>query len=217
MLMSVGIYAGAAQMMAAEMIHASTGFWIIVLSVFILNLRHIIMSAYVSHEFHPKSKWLRFACAFGVTDEVFALTSSDPDARTGRSAYYFLGAALAAYLSWLAGTAIGLFAMFLPEEIRDSLAICLYAMFIALLVPSVRKRKSLFWLVLISALLNTLFVQFMNSGAAMICASLTAALAGTFFLENEKDSSCGTKPSACVQPADDGTVDRKEKLDEYSN
>ena len=74
-LFSVFVYAGASQFMALDLIKASIGTGSIILSTFLLNLRHGMMSASLALRLkNVKRKWLYFI-AFGVTDETFSISS----------------------------------------------------------------------------------------------------------------------------------------------
>ena len=72
-MMSVFVYAGASEMMAAGMYAQGAGIAAIVLATFILNLRHFIMSACVMNGMRSEKRAFKELAAFGVTDEVFAI------------------------------------------------------------------------------------------------------------------------------------------------
>jgi predicted branched-subunit amino acid permease len=84
-----------------------------------------------------------------------------------------------AYSGWVAGTAIGgLGASFIPQEITTAMVIGLYGLFIGLLVPPARKSFSYAFVALFSMLLNTVLSQFLDTGWAIILATIFAAGAG---------------------------------------
>lgn len=179
-LMSVMVYAGASQMIATQMIAQSAGLIGIVLSVFLLNLRHLIISACLSIRVQACRLTRRLFLAFGVTDEVFGLLSSQKGVL---SSGYFFGAALASYLSWVFGSIAGyLAASLLPPVLSASFSIALYAMFIALLMPAVKGNFRLLLLVLFTCILNTVFGNFLPSGWALILSAVLAAAIGSRFI-----------------------------------
>lgn len=127
-LMSLTVYGGASEMMAAGMVAQGAAVLTIVLTTFILNLRHIIMSTCVFNQMQGGRLPVRMLAAFGVTDETFAVYTTTANApRTPR---YFFSMALCSYLSWALGSWLGAIATgLLPPLITAALGISLYAMF----------------------------------------------------------------------------------------
>lgn len=104
-LMSLTVYGGASEMMAAGMVAQGAAVLTIVLTTFILNLRHIIMSTCVFNQMQGGRLPVRMLAAFGVTDETFAVYTTTANApRTPR---YFFSMALCSYLSWALGSWLG--------------------------------------------------------------------------------------------------------------
>lgn len=131
-MMSVFVYAGASEMMAAGMYAQGAGIAAIVLATFILNLRHFIMSACVMNGMRSEKRAFKELAAFCVTDEVFAIYTTQK--KLERPGLVFLGMALISYLSWNLGTVIGAVASdFLPALLTAALGVAMYAMFISLL------------------------------------------------------------------------------------
>lgn len=185
-MMSVFVYAGASEMMAAGMYAQGAGIAAIVLATFILNLRHFIMSACVMNGMRSEKRAFKELAAFGVTDEVFAIYTTQK--KLERPGLVFLGMALISYLSWNLGTVIGAVASdFLPALLTAALGVAMYAMFISLLAPSVRGNGRLGLLVLLTAAVNTLLSRFLDSGWTLIASTLAGAAAGVFFVELPKE------------------------------
>ena len=181
--MSAAVFAGASQIMSVGMIAAGADLITITLATFVLNLRHIIMSTCVfSRLTHEKKRWY-LPIGFGVTDETFAFFSLEKSERA--SVAYMLGLITVAYSSWVGGTALGAFVSgLLPKVVSDSLGIALYALFIALVTPDVKKSLRLFLVVVLTAILNTLFGLFLPQSWAIIVATLVGALVGVFFVDD---------------------------------
>jgi predicted branched-subunit amino acid permease len=79
---------------------------------------------------------LPLALGFGVTDETFVVASLE-ERLTIR---YFAGLIATVYLAWFSGTLIGAgFSSLIPPVIARGMGVALYAMFIAILVPGVKK------------------------------------------------------------------------------
>lgn len=186
-MMSVTVFAGASQMMAVGMHAQGAGLAAIIFTTFILNLRHVIMSTCVFKRMRGAILPARLPLAFGVTDESFAVFT--PEREEHCTPYFFLGLILSTYLSWNVGTLIGALILdLLPPVLTASLAISLYAMFIALLVPGLRGNARLALLVLLCALCNTLLSLFLDGAIAMILSTLACAFIGVFFVDlDEKE------------------------------
>ncbi len=184
MSFSVFVYAGASQMASVQMLATNIGFVTIVLTVFVLNLRHIIMSTCVMDRLKDVPLPIRLLLSFGITDEVFALTMTKY--KQNLTASFFLGVALGSYLSWNVGSALGiLFSSVLPEIVSRALSISLYAMFIGLLVPNMKKSIRLVYVVCITIVLSYVFNLFLSSSLSMILSCLVSAFIGMFFIRQE--------------------------------
>ncbi|NPV42797.1 MAG: AzlC family ABC transporter permease [Firmicutes bacterium] len=73
-MMSFWVYAGASQFVAVNLLALNATYWEIVLTTFIINFRHFLMSASLSRRIEqPTSKkWIAFI-SFGITDETFTV------------------------------------------------------------------------------------------------------------------------------------------------
>lgn len=182
--MSLTVFAGASQMMAVGMYVQGASIFAMILATLILNLRHLIMSTCVVNRMRPANTKLKLLAAFGVTDESFAIFTTEKE--KAPSVWYFLGLITVTYLSWNLGTLIGAASSdFLPEILTASLGIALYAMFLGLLMPSIPGNRRLGLLVVLTALCNTVLSQLMASSWALIVSTLLCAFIGVFFVELE--------------------------------
>ncbi|MDO5147733.1 MAG: AzlC family ABC transporter permease [Eubacteriales bacterium] len=185
-VMSLTVFAGASQMMAVGMYVQGASMIAMILATFILNLRHLIMSVCVVNRMRKDSVKIKLLAAFGVTDESFAIFTTEKEEKC--SAIYFLGLITVTYTSWNVGTLIGAVASdFLPAIITASLGIALYAMFIGILVPNLTKNWRLGLLVVLTAVCNSILTQFMESSWALIVSTLLCAFIGVFFVDLEVD------------------------------
>ncbi|WP_070328059.1 AzlC family ABC transporter permease [Exiguobacterium aurantiacum] len=186
--MSLFIFAGASQFIGIQLIMAGSMYWEIVLTTFILNLRHFLMSASLSQRIETTSNRFLAAIAFGVTDETFSVASTRNEATRG---HFVLGLNLIAFFAWNVGTWIGVFLAFgLPQSVQASMGIALYAMFIGLLVPSLTRKP----VIVVAALaVVTQVVLYwgvasfipLSSGLSIIIATIVAAGVGALLYEQE--------------------------------
>ena len=181
-LMSLLVYAGASQMMAAGMLAQGAAVPVIVLATLIMNLRHLIMSLCVQNRIRGARLPGRLLASCWVTDESFAVFTTG--GRERDSLWYFLGMASAAYFAWVLSSLAGALVMdLLPAILTASLGIALYAMFVALLLPHVCGNARLGLLVLFTALANWGLGCIMAASWALIVSTLLGAFAGLFFVE----------------------------------
>lgn len=188
--MSLGVFAGAAQMMAIGMYAQGASIITIIIATFILNLRHFIMSTCVVNKAGKGSTGLKLIGAFGVTDETFAVFTTQAEYRC--TAFSFLGLVTAAYVSWNLGTVVGAIASdLLPSAVTASLSIALYAMFIGMIVPNMKGNIRIAVLVAFTAVVNSVLNIFVSSSLSLIISTLVCAAAGVFFVDGKNNDAKG--------------------------
>lgn len=172
--MSMFVFAGASQYMALNLIAIGTGAFEIIFTTFIVNIRHLLMSASISEKLEDDHPFKKATAAFGITDEVFAVSATQEKKITTS---FIIGVAAVAYGSWTINSGIGyLVGSALPETLQQSMAIALYAMFIALLMPSLKKQRKVISLAIFAALLNSILQLWLPSGWSIIIATLCSAI-----------------------------------------
>ncbi|MBD8003810.1 AzlC family ABC transporter permease [Bacillus norwichensis] len=175
-LMSLIVFAGASQYMALSMFALGTGSLEVIMTTFIVNIRHFLMSASLNEKVEKEVPWKKAVYAFGITDETFSVAATK--AGTVSTGYLF-GIISLAYSSWVVFSGIGYgIGASLPKVLQDSMTIALYAMFIGLLVPSMRKSVKVVYLALLAAVFNSVFVfwNVMGKGWAIVVATLLSSI-----------------------------------------
>ncbi len=184
--MSVFVFAGASQIMAVGMINAGAGMLSVILATFVLNLRHVIMSTCVFKKIKVQNPLLKLVGALAVTDEGFAIITTENKKRCNIA--FMLGVITLTYLSWIFGTLVGVLASnILPTIVADSFGIALYALFIALIVPDIKKSLRLLITVIITALINCVMCVIIPNSWAIIASTLIGALVGTFIVDDSDE------------------------------
>jgi 4-azaleucine resistance transporter AzlC len=155
--LSLFVYAGSSQLIAIGLIESQATTLSIILTTFIVNLRHLLMSASVS----PYLKGWRMpevaAFAFQLTDETFAVHSTRFTSSSWRKAEVF-GINVTAQAGWLLGTWLGItVGQFVHDVEPLALDYALPAMFLALLVMQVKERRHIM-VALVSGLLSVIFL-----------------------------------------------------------
>ena len=179
--MSVFVYAGAGQFIAASMVLSSASIMAIVLTNFVVNLRYFVMSTCVLNQVEDSNLPLNILAAHTTVDESFAMFSLSQDS----SIWVYLGIAVIAWISWIVGAAIGVVALdILPVIVTNSFNISLYALFVAILVPAVKENRQVAALVVITAVLNIILSQFLGNWA-LIVSTLVGAAVGMYIVDDE--------------------------------
>lgn len=184
-MMSVLVYAGASQFMGVNMIAAGTGAMEIVIATFVLNFRHFIMSfAFMNQLKKVSLKW-KVPLSFGLTDESFAVSALNPEEANKRNGALFYGTIIViAYLSWIAGSFLGgLLGEVIPERLSQSMGIALYAMFIGLLIPSVKKERKVGLIALFGILIHIICLEIgLSTGWSIVAGTIIGGMSGIYLL-----------------------------------
>lgn len=182
--MSLLVCAGASQMMAVGMYAQGAGLLAMILATFILNLRHLIMSTCVMHPLRSEKTGWKLLAAFGVTDETFAIFTTEKEDR--HTIPFFLGLVAVIYSAWNLSTLAGALASgLLPDIVSASLGIAIYAMFIGILTPSLTGNWRMLALAALTAVCNSLLTQVIPSSWSLIVSTLACAWLGTFFADTD--------------------------------
>ncbi|MGW8194047.1 MAG: AzlC family ABC transporter permease [Desulforhopalus sp.] len=134
LMMSLIVFAGSAQFIAVGLLAAGTDPAVVILTTFVVNLRHMLMAASLAPYLAGwKKRYLAFF-SFELTDETFALHSNGA-ARLGQSMLEALSLNMTAQLSWVVGTFLGIVASGIIGDVKPlGLDYALAAMFVGLLV-----------------------------------------------------------------------------------
>lgn len=161
MAMSSVVFAGSAQFIGVQLFGVAAPAVVILLTTFVVNLRHLLYGASLGPYLKPLRPAWRWLLAYLMTDEAYAVTvvhyQADPEQRLLRPAtpsrangprndmlghWFFLGAGLTLWVSWQASTAVGIL---LGAQIPRSwsLDFALPLTFIALVRPTLTDRPAL--------------------------------------------------------------------------
>ena len=107
LLMSVTIYAGASQLVGVELFSHHVAAWLIVLSIFAVNFRHVLYSAAIAKHITHFSTLQRLIAFFWLIDPQFAETERKGDGGETITFTWYAGLALVIYIPWMIVTVIG--------------------------------------------------------------------------------------------------------------
>lgn len=172
-LTSAGQFAGTRLMLDAA------SFFEIGLSVFIINIRYMLMSLALTQKLKENTRLgQKLIFGYGVTDEVFAVASTREKKVT---AHYMYGLISTPVIGWTLGTFLGaVTGNLLPPRLSDAMGIALYAMFIAIIIPPAKKSRPILLAIIISIIVTCAlryipFFSFITDGFAMIIATVIAS------------------------------------------
>lgn len=125
-----------------------------------------------------------------MTDEIFAVAVGEKEV----SVSFFAGLSVIPYIGWTLGTLIGaLLGNVLPHRLMSALSLAIYGMFIAIVVPDMKKEISVVIVVLLATVLSCLFhyvplLHQVSSGLSISICAIVAAFVGAvlFPVEEEK-------------------------------
>lgn len=164
-----------------------------ILAQLTINIRYSLMSLSLSQKLDKTfTTPHRLVAAYGITDEIFAVSSAQPGTVTP---WYMYGIILISTIGWVLGTVLGAAAgSILPAEVSDALGLVLYGMFLAIIIPPARKEKGVLAAVISAAVISTLIyylLPFISGGFSVIICSVIAAAACALIFPKKDDEENG--------------------------
>lgn len=167
--MSAFVFAGAAQLVSLGMIMAGAPLISIVLSVFLITSQHYLYALKLRSSLKNESFGKRVLLGFVLTDELFAISSTQPH----YNYRVLLGAGIWFYLCWLVFSFFGVLLTSSFSQLEHMhLDFSIVATFIAIIVPLIQNRHALIGV--ITTLVLTALSLYLN----ILMGGLIAALIG---------------------------------------
>lgn len=180
-LMSLVVFAGSAQLIAVSLFAVQSAPVAIILTTFIVNLRHLLFSAAIFPHLASWRRWELAGFAFELTDETFAVHATRFELRKVAKREAF-ALNLTSHLAWILGSGLGAVVGHRVAEVETlGLDFVLPAMFIALLVMQI-KQHSHFWAAVLAGVLSVVFVLFGFNQWHVIMATLIGATLGAWMV-----------------------------------
>ncbi len=178
-LMSMLVFAGAAQIAAINLIQLATPYLSILSTVFIISSRHLLYSAVFRPFTHRLGRCKRYALAFLLTDEMFAISEAYRK-KNGQFNYaYTLTSGLTFYVIWCLATYAGIT---LSESMGDmtnmGFEFTVAAIFIALVIPSIQSFPSL--IAVLSSAIVIIFTESHGIPNGILLAGITGMTCAFF-------------------------------------
>ncbi len=176
-LMSLTNLTSAGQFAALSVISASAPIINMVITQTVINSRYALMSLSLSQRLGSQFGFVsRLIIAFYNTDEIFAIAMSRTKPLTKP---YMFGLGPLPIIGWTSGTFLGAFAgTLLPASLMTALSVALYGMFVAIVVPQVKREKATAVAALFAVIISCVFafVPFFSNLSGGISIVFTALL-----------------------------------------
>ena len=173
---SAGQFAGLGTMM-----HPGQYFQMLI-SQITINIRYSFMSISVGQKTDSRFKGIsRWILGFMMTDEIFAVASQEDTV----SRSFFAGLSTLPYIGWAFGTLFGaILGSILPDRLMSALSLAIYGMFVAIIVPEMKKSKAVVFVVVLALVLSCMFYYIpllskISSGITITIVAVVAAIAGS--------------------------------------
>ena len=181
-LMSLLLYAGSAQFVAAGLIGTGASVSAIVVTVFLVNIRHFLYSAALSPRVRHLPVWKNVLIGAELTDETFSVAMSHLANDRAATAPWLFGLNVTAQTTWFTATTAGaLVGRAIPDTRALGLDFALAAMFAALLVLQIANHPRLRHAIIVAAIAAVVAVggaEIVSGSWAIIAAAVAAATAG---------------------------------------
>ena len=177
--LSVLVFAGSAQFSAVGLFAVGTAGAEIVLTTFLLNVRHLLYGVSLGREFELTRRE-RPVAAFFLTDEAFGVAAASKE----RSFRFLLGVELSLFTMWNLATLGGfLLGSALPDPERLGVDLIFPLAFLALLVPLVRTRVELV-VALGSGVVSYVLARSLPGGLPILVTGIGGSLLGAYLTRN---------------------------------
>ncbi len=161
--MSATVYAGASQMVGIELFGNHVQPWLIVLSIFAVNFRHVLYSASLARHIKHYTPIQKFFAFFLLVDPQYAESERRAERGLPVTFSWYLGFALIIYFLWLVTTAVGaVFGQMIGDPKAIGLDVLLPIYFLGL-VLGFRKRDRFLPVVTTSAVASVAAMHFVGS------------------------------------------------------
>ena len=181
-LISLTNLTSSGQFAGIGIIAASGSYVEMMVTELVINMRYALMSISLSQKLDPTFKrWQQLILGHCNTDEIFAVAMSRNKTVTPA---YMTGLAVLPYIGWTGGTLVGaICGNILPTTLGNALGIMIYGMFLAIIIPAMRKEHPILVVVCVAVLLSSIihFVpvfSFITDGFSIIICAVAASAVG---------------------------------------
>lgn len=185
-LMSATLYAGASQMVGLELFGQTIAPWMIVLSIFAVNFRHVLYSAAVGRRIRHFTFWQKMAAFFVLVDPQYAETEKRAEAGLPVTFAWYIGLAAPVYVMWVLEAFVGsMFGNLISNPHAMGLDVILPVYFLGL-VMSFRSRPRWLPVVLVSGVASIIAYKTVGSPWHVSIGAIAGILVAAIMAKPEK-------------------------------
>jgi len=217
--MSVFVFAGASQFVAVTLLATATFYPIILLTVFIVNLRHMLYAASLMPQVAKVPQLLRVPMAFWLTDESYAAVtaasnrfshgSADEvddtvanrnDTKNIQFTPFYIGSGIAMYSSWVFFSWLGMtLGQSIPDITSWGLDIAMVVAFIGIVVPHLKNKAD--WACALTAGVSALLTYSWPHQTGLLFSSFVAIVVGVLLSNRSNRSNKAVVTDAILDSA----------------
>ncbi len=182
LFMSAFVFAGASQFVALEMWSNTLPVFTIILTCFVVNMRHILMGAVLKEKLAGLSPFQTYGSLFFLVDENWAFTMAQWQ-RGNRDKALLAGTGICLFLSWTLSTALGTVAGSSGiDPVKWGIDFAFTAIFIFLATGMWQSRRDLLpWIV--AGLTAVVIAHFFPGKWYILAGSITGSVTGAMIHE----------------------------------
>lgn len=185
--MSAFVYGGSSQFIASSMILSAVSIPSIVFTIFLVNFRHLFLSASIAPYFKKNSILKNLFIGALLTDETFGVASAEGFKNKKINNFWMVGLNIIAYINWVIATGIGvLIGSVIPDYKVLGLDFALTAMFIGLLISAIKgnlKVRKAIVIIITSVVVLIVSTQVLSTSVGVILSAIIGALVGVVIKE----------------------------------
>ena len=187
--MSLFVFAGSSQFVAVTLIGAGAALPIIVLTVFVVNLRHMLYAVSLMPIVSEIPQRIRVLMGFWLTDEAYATLAKRliDEPKLPQFHWYYFGAAFGMYFTWQCVTILGiLLGQEIPDLTKWGLDIAMVVAFVGIVVPILKNKAQ--WACAITAFFTALMTHSWPHQTGLLASSLIAIAVGVLLSKPSSDA-----------------------------
>ncbi len=161
----------------------------------IINLRYLLMSCALTQRIRPETPVpQRLGIAYGVTDEIFALSVSR---KYPLNPAYTYGLTVISALGWSLGGFFGTFAGdILPSNLTSCLGLAIYGMFLKIILSDARENSTVAAIIVITMVISLIFtyapvLRSISPGFRVIIITIAISAAASLIAPYKEEEGAG--------------------------
>lgn len=179
--MSAFVFAGSAQFIALGLIGTETPGLLVILTTFVVNLRHLLYSLALMPHVKSLSQAWKVPLAFWLTDEAFAVVTQryQKEDTSPYKHWFYFGGCFPFYLNWQLCTLLGVtMGRAIPDATEWGLDFAMTVTFIGMTIPYLKTRPM--WMATAIAGCMSLLTHGLPHQLGLIVAAIAGVVAGVW-------------------------------------